>query len=121
METCLVVDDAYVIRKVARRIFEELGFEVNDASDGAAALKACLEVPPDVVLLDWNMPGMDGLEFLRKLNQANLPHRPKVIFCTTERGLHNLRAALAEGANGYLLKPFDRDSILAQLKLAKVR
>ena len=120
MKTCLVVDDAYVIRKVARRILEEVGFAVEEAADGGEALKSCLNRAPNVVLLDWNMPAMNGYEFLKKLNQANLPNRPKVIFCTTERGLSNLRGALEEGANGYLVKPFDREAVLNQLKRAQV-
>ena len=67
MKTCLVVDDSRVIRKVARRILEDLGFEVAEAGDGADALAWCRTTMPDAILLDWNMPGMDGLAFLRHL------------------------------------------------------
>ncbi len=67
VRTCLIVDDSRIIRKVARRIVEGLGFEVDEAADGAEALAYCASVMPDVVLLDWNMPVMDGLTFLRRL------------------------------------------------------
>ena len=63
MKTCLVVDDSRVIRMVARRILEELKFQVTEAEDGQQALDACRVALPDAVLLDWNMPVMDGMEF----------------------------------------------------------
>src|SRR6266705_227521 len=67
MKTCLVVDDSGVVRKIARRILEEMGFEITEAEDGAKAFEACKRAMPDAVLLDWNMPVMDGFEFLGHL------------------------------------------------------
>ena len=64
MKICLVVDDSSVIRKVARRILEGLDFQIVEAEDGEQALGACQRQLPDAVLLDWNMPKMDGYEFL---------------------------------------------------------
>ena len=81
---CLVVDDSRVVRKVARRILEAHGFEVAEASDGQQALTACREHLPDCVLLDWNMPVMNGIEFLRRLRAEFGPGNPPVVFCTTE-------------------------------------
>ena len=78
MRTCLVVDDSRVIRKVARRILEDLGFDVAEAADGAEALAWCRTCMPDVVLLDWNMPVMNGLEFLRRLRKEPGGEAPKV-------------------------------------------
>jgi len=65
MKTCLVVDDSSVIRKVARRILEGLDFQISEAENGEEAIEACRQHIPDAVLLDWNMPKMDGYEFLR--------------------------------------------------------
>jgi two-component system chemotaxis response regulator CheY len=67
MKTCLVVDNSKVVRMVARKILEELGFEVIEAEDGQVALDKSMESMPDVVLLDWNMPVMSGIEYLRAL------------------------------------------------------
>src|SRR6476660_8047639 len=69
MKSCLIVDDSKVIRKVARHILETLEFEVEEAGDGQEALTRCEAKMPDVVLLDWNMPVMSGMEFLRLLRQ----------------------------------------------------
>ena len=117
MRTCLVVDDSKVIRKVARHILETLNFEVTEAEDGRCALNACESSPPDVVLLDWNMPVMTGMEFLKALGDTNLPKRPKVVFCTTENGIGHIKAAIEAGADEYVMKPFDRDTIASKLQI----
>jgi len=116
MKTCLVVDDSSVIRKVARRILEGLEFEISEAEDGEQALEACRGRMPDAVLLDWNMPKMDGYEFMRSLRR--LPHgdRPKVVFCTTENDVAHIARALHAGANEYIMKPFDRDIVEAKFQ-----
>jgi len=117
MRTCLVVDDSKVIRKVARHILETLHFEVSEAQDGREALAHCEANTPDVVLLDWNMPVMSGLEFLRALGHAGLAHRPKVVFCTTENGMAHIRTAIDAGADEYVMKPFDRQTLESKLQL----
>lgn len=114
--TCLVVDDSKVIRKVARHILETLDFAVEEAADGREALDAVHRAVPDVVLLDWNMPVMSGIEFLRALCDLELSPRPKVVFCTTENGTAHIRAALDAGADEYVMKPFDRDTLASKLQ-----
>lgn len=111
MTSCLVVDDSRVIRKVARRILEELEFEVAEAADGRLALEHCAQSMPDVVLLDWNMPVMDGLEFLKGLRASPGGDRPKVVFCTTVSDVEHIRLALEAGADEYIMKPFDSDIV----------
>lgn len=105
--TCLIVDDSRIIRKVARRIVEGLGFEVDEAADGSEALAWCSATLPDVVLLDWNMPVMDGLTFLRRLRAMPNGDRPKVLFCTIETRTDRIAEALSAGADDYVMKPFD--------------
>lgn len=116
MKTCLVVDDSKVIRKVARHILEALQFEVAEACDGAEALARYRIASPDVVLLDWNMPVMSGIEFLRTLGREPAADRPKVVFCTTESGGGHIRAAIEAGADEYVMKPFDRDTLARKLR-----
>ncbi len=120
MKSCLVVDDSKVIRKVARHILETLDFAVEEAEDGREALSACAARMPDVVLLDWNMPVMGGIEFLRALRQSQWPRQPKVVFCTTENDIAHIRAAIAAGADEYVMKPFDRDTLHSKLQIVGI-
>lgn len=111
MKTCLIVDDSKVVRMVARKILEELAFQTREAVDGKAALDACLQSMPDAILLDWNMPIMNGLDFLRELRTSPGGEDPVVIFCTTENDLSHIQTAISAGANEYIMKPFDSDII----------
>lgn len=116
MKHCLVVDDSAVIRKVARRILEGLDFQITEAEDGQQAISACQLVMPDAVLLDWNMPVMDGYEFLRALRQMPNGKSPKVVFCTTENDIAHIAKAMHAGADEYIMKPFDREIMTAKMQ-----
>lgn len=117
-QTCLIVDDSRIIRKVARRIVEGLGLEVDEAADGAEALTYCMGAMPHVVLLDWQMPVMDGLSFLRRLRELPGGRAPKVLFCTIETRADRIAEALSAGADDYVMKPFDGE--ILHSKLAEV-
>jgi two-component system chemotaxis response regulator CheY len=118
MRSCLVVDDSRVVRKVARRILEELQFTIEEAADGNLAMQACLRQMPDVILLDWNMPVMNGIDFLRQLRRMRGGEAPVVVFCTTENDIQHIQEAIGAGANEYIMKPFDSEII--QAKFAQV-
>lgn len=111
MKSCLVVDDSRVVRKVARKILEELGFTCDEAEDGKQAMEYCAGNMPDAILLDWNMPVMSGIDFLRRLRKMTGGQNPKVVFCTTENDLAHIQEALSAGANEYIMKPFDSEII----------
>jgi two-component system chemotaxis response regulator CheY len=112
---CLVVDDSRVVRKVARRILEAHGYGVTEAEDGQKALDACRTEMPDCVLLDWNMPVMDGITFLRELRQEFGPDDPPVVFCTTENDMSHIEMAIEAGAQEYIMKPFDDEILVGKL------
>ena len=118
MKTCLIVDDSRTIRSVARRMLEDLNFATIEAADGQQALDECHKKMPDVVLLDWNMPVMNGIEFLRALRDTEGGNVPVVVFCTTENDMSRIQEALGAGANEYIMKPFDSDII--ETKFAQV-
>jgi two-component system chemotaxis response regulator CheY len=120
MKSCLVVDDSKVIRKVARHILETLNFSVEEAEDGQQALSRVEANMPDVVLLDWNMPVMTGMEFLQSLRGGNFEVQPKVVFCTTENDSAHIRAAIEAGADEYVMKPFDRETLESKLQIVGV-
>lgn len=117
MKKCLVVDDSKVIRTVASHILQTLDFAVIEAEDGEKALAEVQRERPDVILLDWNMPVMGGMDFLAALNRLDLAERPKVVFCTTENGAGQIRQAIAAGADEYIMKPFDRETLHAKLEI----
>jgi two-component system, chemotaxis family, chemotaxis protein CheY len=113
---CLVVDDSRVVRKVARRILEAHGFTVAEAGDGQQALDACRTQMPDCVLLDWNMPVMNGLDFLKLLRAEYGPEKPPVVFCTTETEMTSIEQAISNGAQEYIMKPFDEDILIGKFE-----
>jgi two-component system chemotaxis response regulator CheY len=115
MAHCLIVDDSRVIRTVARRIFEELHFITGEAEDGMAALRAAREKMPDLILLDWSMPGMTSLEVVRSLRAQPDGGRPVILVCTTEIDANEIAHAVAAGIDDYIMKPFDRETLSAKL------
>ena len=117
MKKCLVVDDSRVIRKVSRHILETLGFQVEEAEHGQDALTQCDKSMPDVILLDWNMPVMSGIEFITKLRARPDGAQPKVVFCTTENDVAHIREAIDAGADEYVMKPFDHETLQIKLQL----
>lgn len=117
MKTCLIVDDSRVIRKVSRHILESLDFRVDEAENGQEGLNHCKDTMPDVVLLDWNMPVMTGIEFINLLRKQPGGDVPKVIFCTTENDVAHIREAIGAGADEYVMKPFDQETLQIKLQL----
>jgi two-component system chemotaxis response regulator CheY len=111
MKTCLVVDDSEVVRKVALRIFETLNLEAAEAESGQDALDLCAKNMPDGILLDSYMPPMATVEFLASLRALANGSKPVVIYCATENDSTQIARALTVGADDYVLKPFDRETL----------
>jgi two-component system chemotaxis response regulator CheY len=115
MKNCLVVDDSRVIRTVARKILEELHYSVDEAEDGMTGLRAVRERMPDLIFLDWNLPSMKGLEFVKSVRGQQAGGHPVILFATTESDAGDIAAAMAAGANDYVMKPFDASAVRAKL------
>jgi two-component system, chemotaxis family, chemotaxis protein CheY len=113
---CLIVDDSRVIRKLARRILEMLGYEVAEAENGEEALAKCRSAKPDLIMVDWNMPVMGGMEFVTALRCMQGDWRPKVVFCTTNADSGDIRKGIEAGADEYVIKPFDHQTLQAKLQ-----
>ncbi len=105
---CLLVDDSNVVRRIAGAMLQGLGYLIAEAASGRQALEMCREFTPDLILLDWNMPEMDGITCLERLRDIAARKRPKVILCTAESRLEKIGMAMAAGADEYIMKPFDR-------------
>ncbi len=117
MKRCLVVDDSRVIRRVASKIIQDLGFDVDEAENGRKALNALTIRMPDLILVDWDMPVMDGLEFAQQLRKLPGGNKVVVVFCTTENDIPHIRQALDAGADEYIMKPFDSEIVRSKLIL----
>ena len=113
---CLVVDDSRAIRRIAVDILGKLNLAVAEAEHGRAAVDFCRVTVPDFVLLDWNMPEMDGITCLKALRAMDLTPRPVVVMCTTENAIGKIREALEAGADEYIMKPYDREVLLDKLE-----
>jgi two-component system, chemotaxis family, chemotaxis protein CheY len=113
---CLIVDDSRVMRAVSRRVVESLGFLVTEAENGQEALARCGVAMPDLILLDWNMPVMTGIEFITALRDQPGGGHPKVVFCTTENEPAIVGRGIAAGADGFVTKPFDDQTLSAKLQ-----
>lgn len=113
----LVVDDSKFVRHVACDILNKLGFETDQADDGDTALVACQAQMPDAILLDWNMPRVDGITFMREL-RTSVPGgtTPTILFCTANNDIEDVQTALTEGADEYIMKPFDEEIMRTKLE-----
>ncbi|MGB3337837.1 MAG: response regulator [Devosia sp.] len=117
MKSCLIVDDSSVVRKVARRILEDMDYIVEEAEDGQDAFDKCRQEMPDAILLDWNMPIMSGLEFLKLLRAYVGGDKPHIVYCTVENDIGAIALALKGGASDYMMKPFDRTILEAKFEI----
>ena len=114
MSKVLLVDDSAVMRKIIQRNIKESGLIVNEfieAGDGAQALEKVSANELDLILCDWNMPNMSGIEFVKTLRSLNLPQIIPVVMVTTEGSDSKKLEAKESGANDYITKPFTADQL----------
>lgn len=122
MPKALVVDDSRAVRMILAKTLKELGYEVLEAANGREALEviAAEKTPVKLVLADWNMPEMNGLELLKRLRQNPELSALVVVMVTTETELDQMVEALVAGANEYVMKPFTKDILVEKLELAGI-
>lgn len=119
MTKALVVDDSRAVRMIIGRTLRELGYEVHEAGNGREAMKVieAQRAAVKLVLADWNMPEMNGLELVKQLRQNSELDSLVVIMVTTETEVENMSAALEAGANEYVMKPFTKEILVEKLEL----
>jgi two-component system chemotaxis response regulator CheY len=115
MKTCLVVEDSAVLRQIAARLLRELGVEPREAATAEAGLEACRAARPDAVLLDWDLPSLAALDFLRGVAGLDASERPVIILVATENDHQQFTLAKAAGAAHHILKPFDLETLRGKL------
>ncbi len=114
----LVIDDSKAMRNILRGILKQIGFEVFEAADGKDGLKRLDEIgSPDLILVDWNMPGMDGLAFVRAARAIDCYRNTPLMMVTTETEFSQIQLALDAGANEFVMKPFTKDVLVDKLNL----
>lgn len=116
---CLIIDQSAMVRRVAARIIRELGFEVIEAKSAREGLDMSSTTPPNVVMLDWKTPDMNGAEFIAAMRaQTGETAMPIILFCTADRSVDQIVTALKAGADEYIMKPFDSEIIESKFALA---
>ena len=114
----LVIDDSKAMRSILKRILKDLGFEVFEAANGQEGLERLAKVgAPDLALVDWNMPEMNGLEFVRAVRSDPAYNNLRLMMVTTETETERVAAALEAGANEYIMKPFPKDALIEKLAM----
>lgn len=117
----LVVDDSRVVRTLLARELTALGFSVSQAANGREGIAVLQREPSfSLTLVDWNMPEMNGLDFIRAVRADRRHDEMPVVLVTTETETHNVAAALEAGATEYLMKPFTSDMLDDKLRLIGV-
>lgn len=114
----LTVDDSKLVRRLVTRALQDMGFTVSEATNGEEALVSLLtDGPPELIILDWNMPVMDGLEFLKRMRKVDKFAPVKVVMLTARNEMEAVMTAVGAGANEYLMKPFTPDLLEDKIRM----
>ncbi len=119
----LVIDDSVAMRLILRRILQHLGYGVYEAPEGESAWEMMPEIWSElvIILVDWNMPRMDGFEFVEKVRADALYDDIPIMMVTSESDLSRMKIVMDTGADEYIIKPFTSDAIQAKLELLGVQ
>jgi len=114
---CLIADDSKIIRMLLSKIMSNLDWDVVEAEDGEEALEMFQLQNPDLIIMDWTMPIMEGIDVLYKIRNTKGITPPKFMFCSSNNDANRIRDALKGGADDYIIKPFDEDIIYSKLAI----
>lgn len=117
-KSVLIIDDSKSMLQFTKVMLEEIGFEVHTANGGREGLDMYGSVKPDLVLLDIEMPVMNGYEALRKILQTSqsINHNAVVFMLSGKQGTQDVITAIKDGAKDYLVKPIDQSTFLQKIK-----
>ena len=117
MSSCLIADDSKVIRLLLSKIMSNLGFSIIEAEDGEDVVELTQIKEPDLIIMDWNLPLLEGIDALYKIRAMKLNKAPKIIFCSSISDIDRLQTAIDGGADDYIIKPFDEDIVSTKLTI----
>ena len=117
MPKCLIADDSKIMRMLLRKIMENFGFDVAEAEDGEDVLEQCLTLRPELIISDWSLPLIDGIDVLYKIRADRKIKQPLFVFCSYITDAAVIRQALDGGADDFIMRPFDEDIIASKLAI----
>lgn len=120
MTSCIIADDSKIIRMLLSKIMNNFGYEVTEVENGEELLSQCAKNMPNLIICDWNMPLVDGIDVLLKIRSDKKIKQPLFIFCSYITDTNIIAQALNAGADDFIMRPFDEDIIASKLKILKV-
>ncbi len=120
MSSCIIADDSKIIRMLLSKIMSNFGYEVTEAENGEDLLRQCAKNIPNLIICDWNLPLIDGIDVLLKIRSDKKIKQPFFIFCSYITDTNIISQALNAGADDFIMRPFDEDIIASKLKILKV-
>ena len=117
MLRCIIADDSKIMRMLLRKIMENFGFDVTEAEDGEEVLEHCVSDRPDLIISDWSLPLIDGIDVLYKIRGDRKVKQPHFLFCSYVTDVAIIRQALDGGADDFIMRPFDEDIIGSKLAI----
>lgn len=119
MPSCIVADDSKIMRMLLSKIMENFGYTVDEAEDGEDLLEQCAENMPDLIISDWQLPLIDGIDVLYKIRSDKKVKQPVFMFCSYLKDRDIMEQAVAGGADDFIMRPFDEDIIASKLKMIR--
>jgi len=118
---CMIADDSKIMRILLGKIVGNLGYKVIEAENGDELLNNYENIQPDLVICDWELPIVDGIDVLYSIRNNKKVKQPIFMFCAYVKDTDVLQKALEGGANDFIIRPFDEDIIASKLKLALLK
>ena len=120
MPSCIVADDSKIMRMLISKIMENFGYSVDEAENGEDVLEQCAKNMPDLVICDWELPLIDGIDVLLKIRTDKKVKQPVFIFCSYKKDTQIIEQAHNAGADDFIMRPFDDDIIASKLRIIKI-
>lgn len=120
MPSCIVADDSKIMRMLLSKIMENFGYTVDEAEDGEDLLEQCAKNMPDLIISDWQLPLIDGIDVLYKIRSDKKVKQPVFMFCSYLKDRDIMKQAVAGGADDFIMRPFDEDIIASKLKMIRL-
>ncbi len=120
MPSCLIADDSKIMRMLLAKIMENFGYTVIEAEDGEDLMQQCEKDMPDLIISDWNLPLVDGIDVLYKIRTDKKNKQPVFFFCSYLKNTEVITQAMDGGADDFIMRPFDEDIIASKLKIIKI-